>query len=113
LSPRLLSKNLKIKVQKNTILPFVLYGCETWSLTLKEEQRLRVLENRVLQRMFAPNREKVAGGWKLHNVELRNLYASPNIDRVIKSRRMIWMGHVTLMGEMRNAWYSLVGKSAG
>jgi hypothetical protein len=68
----------------------VLYGCETWSLTLREEHRLRVFENRVLRRIFEPKRDEVIGGWrKLHNEELHNLYCSPNIIRMIKSRRMI------------------------
>ena len=81
------------------ILPFVLYGCETWSLTLREERRLRVFENRVLRRIFGPKRDEVTGKWrKLHNEELNNLYTSPNIMRVIKSRRMRWAGHVARMG---------------
>ena len=72
-----------------------MYGCETWSLTLREERRLRVFENRVLKRIFVPRRDEVTGEWrKLHNEELNNLYSSPNIVRVIKSRRMRWAGHV-------------------
>jgi hypothetical protein len=71
----------------------VLYGCETWSLTLREEHRLRVFENRVLRRIFGPKRDEVTGDWrKLHNEELRRLYSSPSIIRMIKSRRMIWSG---------------------
>jgi hypothetical protein len=101
LSSRLISKNLKIKIYKTVILPVVLYGCETWSLTLGEDHRLRVFENRVLRKIFGPKREE-AGSWrKLHNDELHNLYSSPNIVRVIKSRRMRWMGHVARMGEGR------------
>jgi hypothetical protein len=70
-------------------LPVVLYGCETWSLTLREERRLRVFENRVLRRIFGPKRDEVIGGWrKLRNEELHNLYCSPSIIRMIKSRRM-------------------------
>jgi hypothetical protein len=89
LSSRLLSKNLKIRIYKTIILPVVLYLCETWSLTLKEEHRLRVFENRVLRRIFGPKRDEVAGEWrKLHNEELRDLYSSPNIIRIIKSRGM-------------------------
>jgi hypothetical protein len=100
-SSRLISKNLKIKIYKTVILPVVLYGCETWSLTLGEERRLRVFENRVLRRIFGPKREEDGSWRKLHNVELHNLHSSPNIVRVIKSRRMRWAGHVARMGEGR------------
>ena len=76
----------------------VLYGCETWSLTLREEHRLRVFENRVLRRIFGPKRDGVTGEWrKLHNEELNDLYSSPNIVRVIKSRILRWAGHVARM----------------
>jgi hypothetical protein len=92
----------------------VLYGCETWSLTLREEHRLRVFENRVLRRIFGLKRDEVMGDWrKLHNEELHNLYSSPNIIRMIKSRRMRWAGHVERMGETRNAYRILVGKPEG
>ena len=97
LSPRLLSKNLKI--YRTIILPVVLYGCETWSLTLREERRLRVFENRVLRRVFGPKKYKVTGEWrKLHNEEFRDLYSLPIIVRVVKLRRMRWAGHVARMG---------------
>ena len=99
-----LSKNLKIMMYRTIILPVVLYGCETWSLTLKEELRLRVFENRVLRRVFGPKRDEVTG-----NEELNDLY-SPNIFRVIKSRRMRWVGHVARMGEGRGVYRVLVGK---
>jgi hypothetical protein len=70
------------------MLPVVLYGCKTWSLTLREERRLRVFENRVLRRIFGTKRDEVTGEWrKLHNAEFNDLYTSPNIVRVIKSRR--------------------------
>ena len=86
LSSSLLSKKLKIKIYRTIILPAVLHGCETWSLTLREERRLRVFENRVL-RIFGPKRDEVTGEWrKLHNVELSDLYSLPNIVRVVKSR---------------------------
>ena len=89
LSSSLLSKNLKIKTYRIIILLVVLYGCETWSLTLREEHRLRVFENRVLRRIFEPKRDGVTGEWrKLNNEELNDLYCSSNIVRVIKSRRM-------------------------
>ena len=78
----------------------VLYGCENWSLTLRQERKLRVFENMVLRRIFEPRRDEVSGEWKrLHNEELNDLYSSPNIVRVIKWRRMRWAGHVARMGE--------------
>jgi hypothetical protein len=77
----------------------VLYGYETWSLTLREEHTLKVFENRVLRKLFGPKRYEVIGGWrKLHNEEFRNFYSSPDLIRIIKSRRMRWAGHVALMG---------------
>jgi hypothetical protein len=80
LSSRLLSKNLKIKIYRTIILPVVLYGCETWSLTLREEKWLRVFENRVLRRVFGPKSDEVTGEWrKLHNEKLNDLYSLPNI----------------------------------
>ena len=107
-------KNLKIKIYRTVILPVVLYGCETWSFTLREERRLRVFENRVLRRIFGPKRDEVTGVWrKLHNEELNDLYTSPNIFRVIKSRRMRWAGHVARMGERRGVYRVLVGKPKG
>jgi len=103
LSSSLLSKNLKIKIYRNLILPVVLYGCETWSLILREERRLRVFENRVLRKVFGPKGDEVTGERrKLHNEELSDLYCSLNIVRVIKSRRMRWVGHVARMGEKRH-----------
>ena len=97
LSSRLLSKNLKIKIYRNIILPAVLYGCETWSLILREERKLRVFENMVLRRIFEPRRDEVTGEWRrLHNEEPDDLYSSPNIVRAIKSRRMRWAGHVRI-----------------
>jgi hypothetical protein len=102
LSSSLLSKNVKIKIYKIIILLVVLYGCESWSLTLREEDRLRVFENKVLRRIFGPKRDEVTGEWrKLHNKELYALYSSPNIIRVIKSRRLRWAGRGTCGGEER------------
>jgi hypothetical protein len=92
---------VKIKIYKTVILPIVLYGCETWSLTLREEHRLRVSENRVLRKIFGPKRVEDGLWRKLHNDELHSLYSSPNIVRAIKSRRMSWAGHVAHKGGER------------
>jgi hypothetical protein len=111
LSSRLLSKNIKIRIYKTIILPVALYRRETWSLTLREEHRLREFEGRVLRIIFGPRRGEVTGDWrKLHNEKLHNLYSSPNIIIMMKSRRMKWAGHVTRMWEPRNAYRILVGK---
>jgi hypothetical protein len=113
-SSKLLSKNAKIRVYKTIILPVVLYGCETWSLTLREEQRLRVFKNRVLGRIFGPKRDEVTGEWRrLHNEDLNGLYSSPNIIQVIRSRGMRWAGHVARVGENRGAYRTLVGRPEG
>jgi hypothetical protein len=102
---------VKIKIYKTIILLVVLYGCETWSLTLREEHRLRVFENRMLRRIFGPKRDEVTGGWRnLHNEELHGLYSSPSIVRVITARRMRWSGHVARMGEVKGAYNPLVGR---
>jgi hypothetical protein len=99
---------------KTVILPVVLHGCETWSLILREERRLRVSENVVLRKMFERKREKVAGGWgRLHNEEPHNLYTPPNVIRAIKSRRIGWVGRVACKGEMINAYNIFVEKSEG
>jgi hypothetical protein len=103
-------KILKMKIYKTVILPFVLYGCKTWSLTLREEHRLRVFENRVLRRTFGPKREEDGSWRKLHNDELHRPYSSPNIFRVIKSRRMRWAGHVAHMGEGKGVYRVLAGR---
>jgi hypothetical protein len=114
LSSRLLSRNVKVKIHKTIILPVVLYGCETWSLMLREEHRLRVFENRVLRRIFGPKRDEVTGEWrKLHSEELHILSSSPNIMRQIKSRRMRWTGHVARMREERSVYKVLVGNPEG
>jgi len=106
--------NLKIKIYRTIILPFVSCGCETWSLTLRKERRLGVFENRVLRRIFGPKRDEATGEWrKLHNEELNDLYCSPNIVRAIKSRRMRWAGHVARLGDRSGVFRGLVGKPEG
>jgi hypothetical protein len=96
-----------VRICKSIIVPVVLYGCETWSLTLREEHRLRMFENRVLRRIFVPRRDEVIGGWrKLHNDELHNLYCSPSIIRIR------WVGHVIRTRE-NNAYRIMVGKPEG
>ena len=114
MSSRLLSKNLKIKIYRTIVLSVVLYGCETWSLTLRKERKLRVFENMVLRRIFGPRRDEVTGEWRrLHNEELNDLYSSPNIVLVIKSRRMRWAGHVAHMVGERGVYRVLLGKPEG
>jgi hypothetical protein len=109
-----LSKNIKIKIYRTIILPVVLYGCETFPRTLREEHRLGAFEYKLLRRIFGCKREEVAGGWrKQHNEELHGSYDSPNIIRVTKSRRMRWTGHVARMGETRNSCSVLVAKFGG
>jgi hypothetical protein len=104
----------KIRKYKTMILPVVLYGCETWSLTLREEHRLREFENRALRRIFGPKKDELTSEWrKLHNMELHDLYSSPSIIRIIKSLRMRWAGHAARMGEKRHAYNLLVGKPEG
>ncbi|KAJ4442236.1 hypothetical protein ANN_12102 [Periplaneta americana] len=110
----LLSKNLKVRIYKTVTLPVVLYGCETWTLTLREEHSLRVFENKVLRKIFGAKRDEVTEEWtKLNNTELHALYSSPDIIRNIKSRRLRWAGHVARMGESRNAYRVLVGRPEG
>jgi hypothetical protein len=97
-----------LRIYRTIILPVVLYGCESWSLTL------RVFENRVLRRIFGPKKVEVTGEWRrLHNKELYAVYSSPNIIWVIKSRKLRWTGHVARMGERRGAYRALVGKPEG
>jgi hypothetical protein len=110
----LLSRNLKIKIYRNITLSVVLYGSETWSLTLREERRLRVFENRALRRVFGPKRKDATGEWrKLHDEKLNDLYSLPNILRVVKSRRMRWAEHVARMGEEKVGHRVLVVKPEG
>jgi len=100
---------------RNIILPVFLYGCEIWSLPLREELRLTVFENRVLGRIFGPKRDEITGEWgeKLHNEELHDLNSSPVVVRVIKSRKKRLAGHVARMGESRGVYMVLVGKPEG
>jgi hypothetical protein len=112
LSSRLLSRNVKIKIYNGIILSVVLNGCKTQSLTLKEKHRLGVFENRMLRRIFEPKWDEVTGGWrKLHNKEFHNLYSSPSIIRMMKSRSMSWAEHVARMGDKRIPYMVLLGKS--
>ena len=111
LSSRLSSNNTEIKIYITIILPDVLYGCETWLLTLREERRLMMFENRVLRRICRPKRDEVTGEWrKQDNEELKDLYSSPSIVRLIKSRRMKWAEHVVCMWERGGVDMVLVGK---
>jgi hypothetical protein len=104
-----LSKSVKIRIYKTIILSAVLYGCETWYLTLREEHMLRVFQNRMLRGIFGPKKDEVMGeGRKLNNEQFRDLYSSPSIIRMIKSRRMRWAVQVAQMDEKRNA-YRLLG----
>jgi hypothetical protein len=101
-----------MRIYKTIILSVVLYGCETWSLTLRKEHRLRVFENKLLRRIFGPKRDEVTGGWRrLHNEELRDLYSSPSIIRIIKSKRMRGGACSPNGGGKRNAYRLLVGKN--
>jgi hypothetical protein len=111
LSSSLLSKNVKIKIYRTIILPFVLYTCESWSLTLREECRLRVFENSVLRRILGPKRDEVTGEWR--SLHYNALYFSRNTIRVMNSRRLRWAGHVAHMRERRGAYRALVGEPEG
>jgi len=105
---------MKIKIHRIVILPVTFYGCGTWSLTIREECRLRVFVNRVLRRIFGNKRDEITGKWrKVHNEELNDLYSSPNIVCVIKSRRMRWTGPVASMKERNGAYWVLGGKILG
>ena len=107
LSSRLLSKKLKVKTYKTIVLPVVLYGCKTWSLTLREEHRLRVFENKVHRKIFGAKKDEITCDWrKLHNAELHALYSSPNIIIIIiQSRRLRWAGHIWSSPEMLIEFY--------
>ena len=114
LSSHLHSKKYKVNTYKTIILPVVLYGCETWSLMLREEHRLRVFENIILRKIYGAKRDEFTGEWrKLHNAELHALYSLPNIIRDLKSRRLRWAGHVARMERSRSEYKVLVGKREG
>jgi hypothetical protein len=103
-----------MRIYKTIILPVIFYGCETWSLSLRKEHRLRVFKDKLLRKIFGPKRDGVSGEWrKLHNEELYVLYSSSSIIRIIKSRRMRWAGHVARMGKKRNVYRLLMGKPEG
>jgi len=107
-------QKFKDKIYRTIIFPVVLYGCEAWSLALREERKVRLFENMVLRRIFGPRRDEVSGEWRrLHNEKLNDLYSSPNIVRVVKPRRMRWAGDVARMGEERGVYRVLVGKPEG
>ena len=108
LSSSLLSKNSKIKIYRTVILHVVLCGCETWSLTLREERRLRVFDNSVLRRIFGPERDEITEWRKLHNEELSDLYSSHHIVWMITSRRIMWVERVARMGEKIGVYRVLV-----
>jgi hypothetical protein len=112
LSSRLISRKLKIVIHKTLILPVVLYGCETWSLTLREEHSLRFFENSVMRKICGPKRGEDGSCRKLHN-DVYGLYYSPSIVWVIESRRMRWAGHVTRMGEGIGVYRISVARSEG
>jgi hypothetical protein len=110
----LLSKNININIYGTIILPVNLYGCEIWSILWREEHWLTVLENSVQRKIFGPNWDEVTGEWRiLHNEELHDLCSSPNIIRVMKSRRIGQTGHVARMGDTRGLYRVLVGRPQG
>ena len=113
LSSRLLSYNLKITIYETTILPVVLCGCKAWCLTLREELRLRVFENMTLRRVFGPKKDENEDWRRLQNQKFHSLYRSPNIVKVILSRRLRWAWHVARMEEGRNAFKIVTGKPTG
>jgi len=101
LTSRLISRKLKLKIYRTFILPVILYGCESWSTTLANEDKLRVFENTVLRKIDGPKRDEMTGEWRrIHSEELHGLYDSPDV-KIMKSRRLRWAGHVARMGEKR------------
>ena len=111
LSSSLLSKNVKSKIYRTIILLVVLYGCETWSLTLREKNRPKVFKNRVPRKIFGYKRDEVTGEWRrLHNKEVYDICSSPDIILVIQSRIIKWAGHVARMGESKGGYRVLLVK---
>jgi hypothetical protein len=105
---------IKIKVHRTVILSVVLYGCETWSLTFRQESKLKVLGNWVLRKISGSERDEVSGDWRRsHNEGLHELYSSPNFVGVIESRRVEWVGQLAPLGERRDTYRDLVGRSEG
>ena len=114
LTSRLISRKLKLKIYRTVILPVILYCCKSWSTTLADEHKLRVFENRVLGKIYGPKRDEMTGEWRrLHNEELHGLYDSPDVIRIMKSRRIRWAGHVARMGEKRRLNSIVVGNPEG
>ena len=114
LTSRLISRKLKLKIYRTVILPVILYGCESWSTTLADEHKLHVFENKVLRKIYGPKRDEMTGEWRrLHNEELHGLYDSPDVVKIMKSRRLRWAGHVARMGEKRRLYSILVGRPDG
>ena len=111
MSSQLLSKNIKLKIHETVLLPVILYVCETWTLTLREEKRLTVFKNKVLRKIFGLKRDDQTDQWRrLHNGELNDLYGKSDIIRIVMSRRVRWAGHVAPMGNERVTWKLIVGK---
>ena len=113
MSSRLLVKNFKIKIYKTIILPAVLYGCEAWSLTLREECVIRVFEHRILRSIFGPKKNANTERRGLHSEEVYSWYRSSNIVRVVKFRRLIWVGHVVRIEKSRSALKRSTGIPTG
>ena len=110
----MISRKLKLKIYRTVILPVILHGCESWSTTLADEQKLRVFENKVLRKIYGPKRDEMTGEWRrLHNEELHGLYDSPDVVRIMKSRRLRWSDHVARMREKRRLYSIVVRKPEG
>jgi len=103
-----------LKIFRTVILPVILYGCESWSTTLADEHKLRVFENKILRKIYGPKRDEMTGEWRrLHNDELYGLYDSPNVVKIMKSRRLRWADHVSRMEKKGRLYSILVGRPDG